>query len=222
MFCQNCGKSNPEGSHYCEHCGIKLDKVSNKDLKTVSQNIPQQDESDEEKDISKEPPYPYYVSILKLSILSIATFGIYGVYWLYRQYKYTLSLKKQKGFFALNLAAALNLIFFLFTGYRLFSDIYKLGKGSDYKKRVIPGLMFFAAFLLGLSARFPLPYSLLYYLEFLAFIPIQNAMNEHIEKEYGIERSGSKFGAPAIIALILGILWWGVDLSWNIYACHGY
>ena len=65
MYCNNCGKNNPEGSKFCQHCGIKLDK------KRVITPVEHQEKTSTEEGISSNtPPYPYVISTAKLIVLS--------------------------------------------------------------------------------------------------------------------------------------------------------
>ncbi len=55
MFCPNCGKSNPDGSKFCENCGTNMLESNG-----VQQAAPQQPVAPPPAPVYQQPPQPQY------------------------------------------------------------------------------------------------------------------------------------------------------------------
>jgi hypothetical protein len=199
MYCNNCGKHNPEDSKFCQYCGKKI-VIQAKELAddvVGSQTSPsQQTEHTAEKINPKEPPYPYVISTTKFAILSVATLGIYEVYWFYKQWK---SLKAERN---LDIGPLGRAIFAPFFSFSFFNHISELGE--KYKK--IPGRWLAAAyFALVVANRIPEVGWVVASFSFLPLIPAQNAFNNYWNEKFEERVQKSGFGVWEILITIVGI-----------------
>lgn len=193
MYCNNCGKNNPEGSKFCQHCGIKLDK------KRVITPVEDKEKTSIERSISSNtPPYPYVISTAKLIVLSIATFGLYEIYWFYKHWK---SLRADRNLKVTPWARAL---FATIMSYSLFKNVSNAVKDVDKNKGLEAGGLAVAYFILVILWKLPEPYWWLSMLSFLPLIPVQNTLNYYWEKKFGNNLVRSKFGTWNYIWTIIG------------------
>jgi len=175
MYCKKCGKKNPEGSKFCQHCGIKFSENLSDNSTSSSENK----SSDKHVSIDTSP-YPYAISIWKLVIMCLATFGLYEIYWFYRQWKsFNAENKLKHGGFALWMLA----LFSPLTSYSLFkhvsSDVKEVNEGKGLESGALAVVYFFLT-------RF--------WLGFLPLIPVQNKINLYWEKKYQNKLVRSNFG----------------------------
>lgn len=205
MYCNNCGKHNPDGSKFCQHCGINLSKKA-KSLETK--------ENDEEVMSKNEPPYPYVISVTKLVVLSITTFGLYEVYWFYKQFKSFKSERK------LNWTPWARAIFSGLMSYTLFSEVSKAERSADKTRGGLEaGGLAIVYLILAYSWKLPEPYWWISMFSFLPLIPAQKAINFYWEKKYDNKIVPSSFGgwnylwAIAGGLLLLLAIWGTIDTS---------
>jgi len=175
MYCKKCEKKNPEGSKFCQHCGIQFNENLSDNLTSSSENK----SSDKHVSIDTSP-YPYAISIWKLVIMSLATFGLYEIYWFYRQWKsFNAENKLKHGRFALWMLA----LFSPLTSYSLFkhvsNDVKEVNEGKGLEARTLAVVYFFLT-------RF--------WLGFLPLIPAQNKINLYWGKKYQDKLVRSTFG----------------------------
>lgn len=188
MYCKKCGKKNPEGSKFCQHCGVKFNEPI-----SVSKDKAEFSPSDEYIDVN-HPPYPYVISIWKLVIMCLATFGLYEIYWFYRQWKsFNTDSNLKHGSFTLWIYS----LFAPLSSYSLFKHISSNVKEINNGKGLEAGGLAVVYFFL---TRF--------WLGFLPLIPVQNKINLYWEKKYGNKLVKSNFGVwnwivVVVVALIL-------------------
>lgn len=202
MYCNNCGKHNPEGSKFCQHCGIGLQNSRNMNLekaedKNISVSEDEKNPKIDQIDVSV-PPYPYVISNIKLIALSITTFGLYEIYWFYKQFK---SFKAEDEWKITPWARA---IFCPLTAYSLFDQISKSMKKVDSRMEIGAGGLAIVFFILNALGRAPEPYFWIGVFTFLPIIPVQNAINLYWEKKYNKKVVPSKFGVANWIWAIGG------------------
>jgi len=174
MYCKKCGKKNPEGSKFCQHCGVKFSESV-----SVSNNNIEHNSSNEYVDIN-HPPYPYVISIWKLVIMCLATFGLYEIYWFYRQWKsFNTANNLKHGSFTLWIYS----LFAPLSSYSLFKHISNNVKEINSGKGLESGGLAIVYFFL---TRF--------WLGFLPLIPVQNKINLYWERKYGNKLVRSNFG----------------------------
>lgn len=189
IHCTNCNKQNPEGSKFCQHCGIKFDEHYEN-----SQQI--KNKLSAEKYVSVEtPPYPYVISVWKLIIMCIFTLGFYEIYWFYKQWKSFNSENNLKhGGFTLSIYS----LFAPISSYSLFKNISNNVKEVNKGKGLEAGALAILYFILTRV-----------YLGFLPLIFVQNKINFYWEKKYEGRLVKSNFGVwnwiIVIVVLIVGI-----------------
>lgn len=188
MYCKHCGKKNPEGSIFCQHCGLEMSSVR----KTNDAQHEEKHSSDKHID-QNTAPYPYVISIWKLIVMSLATFGIYEIYWFYRQWKsFNSENKLNHGGFTLWMLA----LFAPLTSYSLFKHVSKDVKEANEGKGVEAGVLAVVYFFL---TRF--------WLGFLPLIPVQNKINLYWEKKYKEKLVRSNFGVwNWIIVIVVAVI----------------
>lgn len=185
MYCKKCGKKNPEGSKFCQHCGIQFSQhPDSHDSHTQHNSAGSHISAD-------ASPYPYIISTWKLVIMSIATLGIYTIYWFYRQFKSFNAVDSQNnGTFIFWVCA----IFSPLSSFLLFSRINKNlkevnhGKGFD---DTVHALVYF--FLAGL------------WLGFVPLIFVQQKINHYWERKYSDRVEKSEFGLWNWITVIVSV-----------------
>lgn len=193
MYCEKCGKKNPESSKFCQYCEINLTtlkkdhNLSEKEIhpgKDIHQNI---------------PPYPYVISINKLLVMSIATLGLYEIYWFYKHFK---SFKMEREWKITPWARAL---FAGFMSYSLFKEVVKAVKDVDKTRgNLNAGGLAIVYFILVSLWRLQEPYWWLSIFSVLPLIPVQNAINFYWKNKYGSKIAQSGFGTGNYIWSIIG------------------
>jgi len=206
MYCNNCGKHNPEGSKFCQHCGIKFNEHH-----ATSEHTQVEHDASSELLTSDTTPYPYVISISKLIILSIATFSIYDIYWFYKQWK---SFKAERDLKVTPWARAL---FATLMSYSLFKEVSKAIKSLDKTRGLEAGGLAIAYFILVALWRLPDPWWWLSMLSVLPLIPVQNTINSYWEQKYGDKVVKSGFGAWNWIWTIIG----GIVIILALYGTFG-
>lgn len=192
MYCKKCGKLNPEGSKFCQHCGIKF----NEKLSETSSSSHVEKSSGRHVG-AEDTPYPYVISIWKLVIMSLATFGFYEIYWFYKQWKsFNAENKLNHGRFALWMSA----LFAPLTSYSLFKhvseDVKEVNKGQGLESGALAVVYFFVT-------RF--------WLGFLPLIPVQNKINLYWEKKYDDRLVRSNFGLwNWIVVIVVAIILYAI------------
>jgi len=211
MYCSSCGKQNPEGSKFCEHCGAKILYGKEARSSSVTKNKSQAKNSIN----VNNPPYPYIISISKLLILSAATFGLYNTYWFYKQKKsFYFENNEKHG----KIYTFIDAIFAGFTAYNLFDQVSKAEKKIDKAKPVIrAGMLALAYFILLLLWRLTGAYSWLGAFSILPLIPVQKAINFYWENKYDDNLVRSKFGLSNWAWTIVG----GLVLMLALYGTFG-
>jgi len=175
MYCKKCGKKNPEGSKFCQHCGIKFSENSSDTSASSSEN-----KLLDKHIVIDTSPYPYAISIWKLVIMCLATFGLYEIYWFYRQWKSFNSENKLKhGVIMLWILT----LFSPLSSYYLFKHVSNDVKEVNERKGLEAGALAILYFFL---TRF--------WLGFLPLIPVQNKINLYWEKKYQNKLVRSNFG----------------------------
>jgi hypothetical protein len=206
MYCNNCGKSFPAGSKFCQFCGIKIQNAGGKSkLNKKSPAISNTEEVVWDKDTS---PYPYVVSLNKFIILSITTLTLYETYWLYKQWK---SLKAQKDLKISPIARAIFSPIFIFS---FLGNVAQNLKSVDNTQKLYAGILGVAYILIVVMTGVPdsvvpsLPnwYWLLGMLSFVPLIPAVAAVNHYWEKKSEGKVVVSKFGISNYLWSIVGIL----------------
>lgn len=192
MYCNNCGKKNPEESKFCQHCGTKFVTVEN-DQDTQEAHVNSKPEID-----ADTPPYPYVVSITKLTILSIATFGTYQIYWFYKHFK---SFKAERNWKITPWARAL---FSTLMSYSLFKQVSEAVHELDKRRGLEAGILAIAFFLLNALWKLPDPYWWISIFAFLPLIPVQKAINYYWQEKLGDKVVESHFGIGNIVWTIIG------------------
>lgn len=186
MFCKKCGKKNPEGSKFCQHCGIHFGE------QTPANINPYGGDSVHGYVTVDDPPYPYVISIWKLIVICVFTFGFYEVYWFYRQWKsFNTANNLKHGSFALWVYS----LFAPLSSYSLFKHISNNVKKANYGKGLEAGGLAIIYFFL---ARI--------WLGFLPLIPVQNKINLYWEKKYHKRLVRSNFGVWNWIVIITSAL----------------
>jgi len=188
MYCKHCGKKNPEGSKFCQHCGLEVGH-------TASNVEPHHEEKQtSEKHVDQNtPPYPYVISLWKLIIMCLATFGIFELYWFYRHWKsFNAENNLKHGGFALWVYA----LFSPLSSYSLFkhvsNDVKEVNKGKGVEAGALAIVYFFLTRI---------------WLGFLPLIPVQNKINLFWEKKYENKLVRSNFGLwNWIIVIIVAIV----------------
>ncbi len=175
MYCKHCGKKNPEGSKFCQHCGMEIGNVAKAD------DTQHEEKHSLDKHVDQNnAPYPYVISTWKLIIMCLVTFGIYEIYWFYRQWKsFNAENKLKHGGFTLWMLA----LFSPLTSYSLFKhvsgDVKEVNDGKGLEAGALAVVYFFLT-------RF--------WLGFLPLIPVQNKINLYWEKKYKDRLVRSNFG----------------------------
>lgn len=201
MYCINCGKNNPDGSKFCQHCGIKLSSQNN-DL-SIGKNTFEKSSTPSDYIDKSIHPYPYVISLWKFFFLSILTFGIFHIYWFYRQWKSFYAVRNQKhGWFYISFESFFGGI----TSFSLFKIIDKEVRGIDARHGLSATPLAILFFSLNILYKLPDPYWLLSSLSILALLPIQNSVNYYWGKKYGDKLVKSNFGAWNIIVAIIGFI----------------
>jgi len=196
MYCKKCGKENPEGSKFCQHCGIKFNEAHAPHTEGDQKS---HHTSSSELMNSEDAPYPYVISILKLSILSVATFGVYEVYWFYKQWK---SFKVER---ELKVSPVARAIFAGIMSYSLFKEVSKAVRSVDKTKSGLEaGFLAIAYFILLSLWKLPESYWWLSILSFLPLIPVQKAINSYWKEKYHNKVTSSRFGLGNWIWSIIG------------------
>lgn len=195
IYCKKCGKENPDGSKFCQHCGIKFEKND-----ATAENTQSSEHSYSHKVFTvNNSPFPYVISIPKLIVLSIATFGIYDIYWFYKQWK---SFKIERDLKVTPWARAL---FAGIMSYSLFKEVSKAVRSVDKTRNGLEaGGLAIAYFILVSLWKLPEPYWWLSMLSVLPLIPVQNAINLYWQKKHNSKIVSSNFGAWNYIWSIIG------------------
>jgi len=193
MYCNNCGKKNPENSKFCKHCGVNLDKhnAEIKDPHTKRETI-------SDYLTSNTSPYPYVISISKLIILSVATFGIYNIYWFYKHFK---SFKDEDSW---KVSPLLRAIFATLCSYSLFKRVSKKVDKLDGSMGFNPRGLAIFYFTLYLIPGWIESYWWVSLFAFLPLIPVQKAVNFYWKKKYHDKIMPSRFGGWNWIWMIAG------------------
>ncbi|MDQ3008000.1 MAG: trypsin-like peptidase domain-containing protein [bacterium] len=174
IYCKKCGKTNPEKSKFCQHCGIEFN-----DALILSADKEQHEYTENYVSVN-DLPYPYSISTWKLVLMSLATFGLYDIYWFYKHWKsFNAHNKLNHTYFSL-LASA---YFAPITSYSLFkhisNNIKNINNGHGLESGGLAILYFFLrGFLLG----------------FLPLIFVQQKINLFWKKKYGSKLVRSKLG----------------------------
>lgn len=195
MYCKKCGKQNPEGSKFCQHCGVKFNHTEE------TSERPHTSEHRAADDVltTDKTPYPYVITIPKLIILSVATFGIYEVYWFYKQWK---SFKAERDLKVTPWARA---IFAGIMSYSLFKEVSKALRSADKTRSSLEaGGLAIGYFILMSLWKLPDPYWWLSLFSVAPLIPVQNAINQYWDIKYGKKVVASNFGAWNYIWSIIG------------------
>lgn len=211
MYCNNCGKNNPEGSKFCQHCGIKLNGKQSTAEKTSYSGM--SNRAGVELD-SNTPPYPYVISTWKLVILSVSTFGLYHIYWFYKHWK---SLKADRN---LNVNPGARALFAIIMSYSMFREVRKAVRELDKSRGLEAGWLAIAFAILALSGRASGPYAsyaLISLLSFWPLIPVQNAINFYWERKYGNRLTKSYFGTSNVIWTVIGVIIFGILMYYGAY-----
>lgn len=191
MYCNNCGKENPENSKYCQFCGIKFTE------KTIKHETTTILESKEEFTIpsnhaeqidSSKHPYPYVISTTKLVLMSLATLGVYQVYWFYKQFKSFKALGQ------CNVVVWFSALFAGLTSYTLFKGISNAVKEINPDKGFSPRSLAILYFFIGVFLGF---------FNFIPLIDVQNNITYYWEKKLGDKLVRSPFGVSNFIAIII-------------------
>ena len=199
MYCNNCGKHNPEGSKFCQHCGKKFTEHYSA-TEGHSSVVPK---STHEFISQHTTPYPYVISLWKFFILSIVTFGLFDIYWFYRQWKSFYAVKNQKhGWFYIFFIS----LFAGFSSFSLFKIIAKEVKEVDQRRGLEATGLSIAYILLNILYKLPNPYWLLSSLSIFALLPVQRAINYYWEKKYDDKVVRSGFGVWNFIVAFIGII----------------
>lgn len=205
IYCKKCGKENPEGSKFCQHCGINFGE------KEASSETVEHSPSHEALTVDKSP-YPYVISTPKLIVLSVATFGIYEIYWFYKQWK---SFKAERDLKVTPWARAL---FAAIMSYSLFKEVSKAVRSVDKTRNGLEaGGLAIVYFILVSLWKLPEPYWWLSMLSVLPLIPAQNAINLYWQKKHDNKVVSSNFGAWNYIWSIIG----GIIILLALYGTFG-
>ncbi len=122
MFCNKCGKKNPENSNFCQHCGADISLIQ-----PASQN---------EKKSQPSNAYP----IKKFTIMLVVTYGIYFLYWFERNWQ-LIKQERQSNISPFWRTVGLFIPFLNFyLIYQQFKEIKNLAEENEIKDTYSPGL----------------------------------------------------------------------------------
>jgi len=133
MYCKKCGRENPEGSKFCQHCGITIGSSKTTTSERPTEIIKASTLSDNTKGFSDAYP------IKKLSIMLVVTYGVYFLYWFEKNWQ-LIKKERQSNISPFWRTAGLFVpILGLYLVYKQFKEIKKLAEETGIEDTYSPG-----------------------------------------------------------------------------------
>jgi hypothetical protein len=142
-------------------------------------------------------PLFFPVSPTKLTLLYFASFGLYQLLWFHESWK----LVRDRGE---GISPIARTIFGVFFCYSLFERVQDEARSHDVKMIGGAGFLAIAWIVLALAGRLPDPAWMITFLSFLPMLAVQKAVNELNRRVAPDHDPNSRFGAGAIVTMVIG------------------
>ena len=80
MYCNNCGKHNPEKSKFCKYCGAEIVRVSNDDDKSDVYNAPENNEQEKHGNKKAKAGLHGWLTLVGLGLIAVIVLQGYGLF----------------------------------------------------------------------------------------------------------------------------------------------
>lgn len=145
-------------------------------------------------------PYFFTTSTLKLTLMSICTFGLYDIFWFYKNWVFIQERTGRK------IKPLVRAIFAPIFAYSCFKEIKITAKENEIFETLSIGSLTFAYIFLGITSRFPAPYSLLSFFGFAIIILVNNVALDINKKMVTDFENNNKFSRWNIATIVIGTL----------------
>ncbi len=159
------------------------------------------------------PPQPdsgpslfFPTSKTKLMVMYLCTLGFYGYYWFYKNWKF---LKEVRGY---KIKPFWRTVFTIFFCYSLLDIVHENAEQLNVSSNYSPGWQTIGFILLSNFHVLDWPLNMAVYLAVLFLFPVQETINNLNAKVFVTMRINDQFRWWNIIAIILGVIFWGLVL----------